>query len=137
MWLEGKIYKSGRYWMIASAALDLTTQGKTENDAYLMFKEAAELLIDAPGFEISFRRTGTRRFAFSANRQELLIALLLKRQRQKAGLTLKEVARRLGASSINAIARYEQGKACPSVAKLNDLIMAINPKMTPVLHLAA
>ena len=66
-----------------------------------------------------------------------LIALMLRRQRQKYGLTLEEVARRLGASSVNAFARYEQGRARPTLAKLTELIGAIDPELVPVLRLAA
>jgi transcriptional regulator with XRE-family HTH domain len=56
-----------------------------------------------------------------------MISLLLRRQRQKSGLSLKQAAERLGAKSRNAYARYEQGVAVPTVAKLDELLKAIAP----------
>ena len=63
--------------------------------------------------------------------------MLLRRQRECHGLTLSEVAERLGQSSRNAYARYEQGKAMPSVEKLEQLLTAIAPKQKLVLRFAA
>jgi transcriptional regulator with XRE-family HTH domain len=56
-----------------------------------------------------------------------LIGLLLRRQRQKSGLSLAAVAERLGAKSRNAYARYEQGATAPTVEKLAELLQAIAP----------
>jgi transcriptional regulator with XRE-family HTH domain len=52
---------------------------------------------------------------------------LLRRQRQKSGLSLAEAADRLGARSRNAYARYEQGRTVPTVAKLDELLKAVAP----------
>jgi transcriptional regulator with XRE-family HTH domain len=56
-----------------------------------------------------------------------MIRLLLQRQRQKSGLSLAEVAHRLGAKSRNAYARYEQGVSVPTIEKLDELLRAIAP----------
>jgi transcriptional regulator with XRE-family HTH domain len=48
--------------------------------------------------------------------------------REKEGLSLSAAAKRLGASSRNAYARYEQGKSVPSLKKLADLIEAMTGK---------
>jgi transcriptional regulator with XRE-family HTH domain len=52
---------------------------------------------------------------------------MFRRLRLKNKLTLKEVAKRMGAKSHNAYARYEQGKSIPTIEKLSILISAINP----------
>lgn len=57
----------------------------------------------------------------------VVIGLLLRRQRQKSGLSLAEAAQRLGAKSRNAYARYESGTSVPTVAKLDELLRAIAP----------
>ena len=62
-----------------------------------------------------------------ASDQAALTALLLRRTRLKAGLSLAEVAAKLGARSLNAYARYEQGRTTPSVQKLSDLLPAVVP----------
>jgi hypothetical protein len=56
-----------------------------------------------------------------------MISLLLRRQRQRSGLSLADAALRLGARSRNAYARYEQGRAIPTVAKLDELLKAVAP----------
>ena len=56
-----------------------------------------------------------------------MISLLLRRQRQKSGLSLVEAADRLGARSRNAYTRYEQGRTVPTVAKLDELLEAVAP----------
>jgi len=53
---------------------------------------------------------------------------MLRRQRQKEGLSLTEMAKRLDVKSRNAYARYEQGKAIPTVEKLAHLLHAVQPK---------
>jgi transcriptional regulator with XRE-family HTH domain len=51
-------------------------------------------------------------------------------------LTLMDVARRLKSKSPNAYARYEQGKSVPTVAKLDQLMKAIDPAFEPILKVA-
>ncbi len=137
MRFEGKIEKKGSLWLIQATALDLMTQGHSRRQAWSMFKDAVETLVDVKGFQVEVFENSGHSFEFSANKPDVLIALLLKRQRQKYGLTLKEVARRLGSSSVNAYARYEQGKVRPTVQKLVQLLEAVNPELGPVLRLAA
>lgn len=43
-------------------------------------------------------------------------------------LSLAEVAKRLGAKSHNAYARYEQGKSIPTIDQLNKLLSAVSPE---------
>jgi len=56
-----------------------------------------------------------------------LTAFLLRRTRLRAGLTLTEAAKRLGAKSLSAYARYEQGRAGPTIVKLSGLLAAVAP----------
>ena len=62
--------------------------------------------------------------------------LLLRRQREKRGLTLGEAAQRLRQKSRNAYARYEQGKTAPSIEKLEELLDAIAPEQRLIWRLA-
>ncbi|WP_161953937.1 helix-turn-helix domain-containing protein [Candidatus Methylomirabilis limnetica] len=52
-------------------------------------------------------------FEVTSEDQPTLTAFLLRRARQRAGLSLAQVAERLGATSINAYARYQQGRSSP------------------------
>jgi len=66
-------------------------------------------------------------FEISSGDTRAMIRLLLRRQRQKSGLSLAQAAERLGAKSRNAYARYEQGVSVPTVEKLDQLLRAIAP----------
>jgi transcriptional regulator with XRE-family HTH domain len=57
-----------------------------------------------------------------------LVALLLRRKRELSGMSLAEVASRLGIASRNAYARYEQGRAAPTIEKLCQLLHAVCPE---------
>ena len=65
-----------------------------------------------------------------------LIALLLRRQREKRGISLAEAAQLLEQKSRNAYARYEQGRTVPTVEKLEMLLKAIAPDQELVWRLA-
>ena len=60
-------------------------------------------------------------------RSQPMIGLLLKRKREISGLSLAQVAKRMGMSSRNAYARYEHGTAMPTIEKLNQLFYAVSP----------
>lgn len=137
MRLEVKLKKKGSFWLIEAPALDVMTQGKTIKEACIMLKDAVQLLANKKGIKVTIfsGRKGSEAF-LSVKDHDSLIALLIRRQRQKYGLTLKEAAKRIGSNSANSFARYEQGKARPTVSKLFELISAINPKSDPVLWIS-
>ncbi|MEW6756255.1 MAG: helix-turn-helix transcriptional regulator [Candidatus Latescibacterota bacterium] len=138
MRFEALLRREGSWWLIEAPALDVATQGRTRADACRMLEDAVEVLLDRPGLKIVVQLEGRGPTAFlSASDPDQLIPLMLRRQRQKRGLTLAEVARRLGASSVNAVARYEQGRARPTLAKVTALMAAIDPAIVPILRVAA
>jgi transcriptional regulator with XRE-family HTH domain len=51
----------------------------------------------------------------------------------QSGLSLAQAARRLGSTSVNAYARYEQGRSTPSIQKLTELFGAVSPDRDLVL----
>jgi len=77
------------------------------------------------------------RFVVGASDTGALVALLLRRQRQRAGLSLAEVSRAMGARSRNAYARYERGTSVPTIEKLGKLLQAVAPGHTFVLDQVA
>jgi hypothetical protein len=105
--------------------LGVTTQGRTKKDALEMIADAIECLVNKRGFKVrTFPGKGAH-FEIGSENQAALTALLLRRERLKSGLSLSQVASRLGAKSLNAYARYEQGRAVPSVQKLSQLYSAV------------
>ena len=123
----GQVFKAGKYWAIEIPILDIATQGRTKKEAYEMIADAVASLVNKNDFEVRVFGTKGRVFEIGASDQGALTALLLRRMRQKAGLSLEEVAARLGSKSPNSYARYEQGRSVPSVAKFAKLFSAVAP----------
>ena len=138
MRFEGRIWKDkgSKYWLVEVPLLDVLTQGTSKVDAYSMIADAIECLINIKELKVDVRPVDGESFTVGANRESVMIALMLKRQREAHRLTLAEVARRLGQKSPNAYARYEQGKSLPTVEKLNKLMKAIDPEFEPILKVA-
>ena len=128
MRLSGKIFNGGKYWPIEVPLLGVFTQGKSRKDAYFMIADAIEELVNKPGFKISVFPGKDEYFEIAASDEAVLIAFLLRRERLRSGMTLEQVAERLGARSANAYARYEQGRTTPTIAKLSQLMSAVSPK---------
>lgn len=137
MRFEGRIKKQGKHWLIEIPAFDAMTQGGTKREAFEMAEDLIETMADAKGFRVQTYPSHGETFEIDANSIGTLLALLLRRQRERQGLTLAEAAQRLGQSSPNAYARYEQGRAMPSVEKLEQLLKAIAPDQRIVWRLAA
>jgi hypothetical protein len=131
MTFEGKTSppkKGERYWETKIPDLGIFTQGKTEKDAYAMAADAICTLIDKKDFKVEVLPLGGGRFLISANDPTPLIGRWLYRLRVKSGLTIREAAERLGALSPEAWARYESGRASPTIEKLAELLHAVDPK---------
>jgi ribosome-binding protein aMBF1 (putative translation factor) len=137
MRFEGRIKKDGRLWLAEIPAFDAVTQGRTKREAFAMAEDLIETMADSKGFRVTAYPMRGELFEIEANRVGTLIALLLRRQRERHGLTLNEAAERLGQRSRNAYARYEQGRAMPSVEKLEQLLRAIAPDQKIVWRIAA
>jgi hypothetical protein len=138
MRFEGRVWKDkgSKYWLIEVPLLDIMTQGTSKKDAYRMIADAIESLVNRKEFKTDVRPLDKEFFAIGASPESVIVALMLKRQRESHHLTLLEVSRRLGQKSPNAYARYEQGKSLPTVEKLNQLMKAIDPGCEPILKIA-
>ncbi len=137
MRFPGRIEKDGRQWLAEIPAFDAITQGGTKREALAMAKDLVETMAGVRGFRAKIYPGVGRTFEIGGNRLGVLVALLLRRQRERQGLTLAEAAARLGQRSRNAYARYEQGRAMPTVEQVERLLEAIAPGQRIVWHIAA
>jgi len=128
MRFSGKIYKDGKYWLAEIPILDLMTQGRTKREAYEMVADILDTMVNQKDFEITVFKGKKDTFEVGSSDAKYFVRLLLQRKRELSGLSLSQVASRLGMSSRNTYARYEQGKSVPSVEKLNDLLRAVCPE---------
>jgi len=127
MRFAGRVFRVGKSWAIEIPLLDIATQGRTKKEAYEMIADAVESLVNKKGFDVRVFGAKGAVFEIGASDQGALTALLLRRMRHKAGLSLEEVAARLGSRSPNSYARYEQGRSVPSVEKFAKLFSAVAP----------
>ncbi|HOP46916.1 MAG TPA: helix-turn-helix transcriptional regulator [Desulfobacteraceae bacterium] len=134
MRFSGKIYKDGKFWLAEIPILDLMTQGHTKGEAYKMVVDMLESLINNKKFKAEVFKKSKDTFEISSSEPKFMISLLLQRKREISGLSLAQVADRLGSSSRNTYARYEQGKSVPTVEKLNDLLHAVSPQSDIVIE---
>ena len=127
MRLSGRVFKGGKFWIIEVPILGVVTQGYTKKEAYEMIADAIESLVNKKGFKVDVFSGKGEYFEIGSPDLSTLTAFLLRRQRMKQGLTLAEVAKRLGAKSHNTYARYEQGKSIPTIEKFSKLLSALSP----------
>ena len=134
MELEGKIWKSKKFWLVEVPSLNLMTQGKSRSDALEMIKDAVMGLIDCyfesekgKDFDVIVNDYKKNIIGIAATDTKLLLALSLRKQREKSGSTVREVSDRLGSKSPNAYAQYERGRIRISLEKYEQLIQAANP----------
>ena len=90
MKLEIKLTKQDNFWITEVPILDLMTQGKTKKEALEMIQDAVEELLNIKKLDINIQNLG-KEYYLSSQNYEALIPMILRRQRQKQGLTLKEV----------------------------------------------
>ena len=126
----GRIWKDGRWWLAEVPALDAMTQGRTRKKAMEMIADYIETAVNRPRFKVSVIDTDGAAIAVESADVGAMVALMLRRIREASGVTLAEVAKRLGQRSPNAYARYEQGSSTPTVDKLAELVAAIEPGRT-------
>jgi hypothetical protein len=133
MRLHGRVYKDGKFWLAEVPLLDAMTQGRTRKEALVMVADLLETLANRPGFSVHVHPGQHEAFEVSADTRGLM-SLILRRQRERSGLSLAEAAARLGAKSRNAYARYERGTSVPTLDKLTELLQAVAPGQDFVLQ---
>lgn len=134
MELEGKLWKSGKFWLIEVPAVDVMTQGRTRKEALKMIADALEGLVncyfpnESKGFKVFVQEYDNGIIGISTSNNSLMMAFSLRRQREASKSTVREVSERLGSNSPNAYARYEKGRARVSLDQYERLLQAVNPQ---------
>lgn len=137
MRFSGKIYKDGKFWLAEIPILDLMTQGRTKKEAYEMVADMLETMVNKEEFKVKVHKGKKDSFEVGSVEPKHMVSLLLQRKRETSGLSLAQVASRLGMKSRNTYARYEKGHSVPSVEKLNELLHAVCPQTDIVINESA
>ena len=99
-----------------------------------MLADLIETMADQKRLRVRVYPSSRGAFEVGSDDAAALVAVMLRRQREKHGLSLSEVARRLGSRSKTSYARYEQGRSVPTVEKLFELLAAVAPGEDFVFH---
>src|ERR1700722_1995881 len=140
MELEGKVWKNKKHWLVEVSSLNIMTQGRTREEALFMIKDAILEYIsyyfesDRKGFELQVNDYKKSVIGITSNNNKLLLALSLRKQREKSGSTVREVSERLGSKSPNSYAQYEKGKTRISLDQYEKLLHAANPYQNRLLR---
>ena len=120
MKIEGKLEKKAgeKMWGIDIPEIGIFTQGRTKKDAFEMAKEAIELVVALEGFKVTIESGKNNNFFVIPNHIGPILAMILRQKRVDNGLSIREVADRLGQSSPNSYGRYETGKSIPTIEKI-------------------
>ena len=123
-------------WGVDIPEIGIFTQGRTKKDACQMAKEAIELIVNLEGFKVSIEPGLNNNFFVVPNNTGPIFAMILRQKRIEHGLSMRDVASRLGQSSPNSYGRYENGKNIPTIEKFDELLAAIDPGLSSVLRVA-
>lgn len=141
MELEGRIWKNKNHWLVEVPSLNIITQGETREEALFMIKDAIAEYVqyyfesESEGFELAVNEHKKSVIGITANNNRLLLALSLRKQREKSGSTVREVSERLGSKSPNYYAQYERGKTNISLDQYEKLLHAANPSQSRTLRI--
>jgi predicted RNase H-like HicB family nuclease len=133
MELEGRVWKNKNHWLVEVPSLNIMTQGKTREEALFMIKDAILEYIryyfesESEEFALTVNDYKKSVIGITSNSNKLLLALSLRKQREKSGSTVREAAERLGSRSPNSYAQYEKGKTRISLDQYEKLLLAANP----------
>jgi hypothetical protein len=134
MRFSGKVYKDGKFWLAEIPILDAMTQGYTKKEAYEMVLDMIKTMVNKEGFQVELFKGKNGAFEIASSDSRYMVSLLLQRKRQISGLSLSQVASRLGFTSRNSYARYERGQTVPTLGKLGELLQAVNPNADIVIN---
>ncbi len=127
--LIGRVFRDGPGWCAFCDAIGAYTQGFTRKEAIANLVELVELKVDRKGFAARVTEVGGESVYVDSVDIAPLAAEVLKYQRGIHGLSLSDVARKLGGASRKAYAAYEQGGREPTLSKYLELLGAVAPEM--------
>lgn len=124
--LIGRVFRDGPGWSAHCEAIGVYTQGASRKEALV---EVVELKVDRRGFAARVTEVGGESVYIDSIDIAPLAAEVLKYQRAIHGLSLTDVAKKLGSGSRSAYAVYEQGGREPTLSKYLELLGAVAPEM--------
>ena len=140
MFLEGRVWQDpddAKFWLIEIPILNLMTQGKSKKDAFKMIKDATSLLIkDLPmeisnGFTLKIEEFGEITFGLSCSIPFLLVAIIVRRQREGSGIPQRRSKK--DGKALFYTDKIESGRSSCSMIRFIEILQMYNPKQKLVL----
>ena len=127
--LIGRVFRDGPGWSAHCDAIGVYTQGASRKEAIANLIEVVQLKVDRRDFAARVTDVGGESVYIDSTNVAPLAAEVLKYQRAIHGLSLADVARKLGAAGRDTYAAYERGGREPTLSKYLQLLGAVAPEM--------
>ena len=128
--LIGTVTKQeGIWWSAHCDIAGIFTQGKSRANAMLALADAFEDVVNRDDFKVTVTALAGDEVSVDASDPALLLGVVLRYQREAHHLSLADVAKRIGASSRNAYARYEHGTSMPKLDTVQEILKAVAPEL--------
>ena len=104
--------------------LELYTQAESLDDALEMARDVIKLMFKEAGiksFAVDWENKDAGSFSVRTSDIDGLLAFVMKRKRHEAGITLQELAKKMGFKSHNSVAAYEMADRSPTVGKFAEI----------------
>jgi len=129
--LVGTVTKQeGIWWSAHCDIAGIFTQGKSKADAMRALADAFEDVVNRDGFKVTVTALDGDELRVEASDPARLLGVVLRYQREAHHLSLADVAKRIGASSRNAYARYEHGTSMPKLDTVQEILKAVAPELS-------
>jgi len=123
-----------KQWGVELPLVGVHTQGTSKKNAMDMAADAVVQLVNKPGFVASSEpKEEPSTFYVTSDDVAAFMSFIISRVRTEKKLTARGAASALKSKSPNAYARYETGKTVPRLDTLNEILTAIDPKISVVL----
>src|SRR5215813_8215804 len=128
--LIGTVTKQeGIWWSAHCDSAGIFTQGKSRADAMQALADAFEDVVNREDFKVTVTALEGDEVSVESSDPALLLGGVLRYQREAHHLSLADVAKRIGASSRNAYARYEHGTSMPKLDTVQEILKAVAPEL--------
>lgn len=122
--------QEGIWWSAHCDIAGIFTQGKSKADAMQALADAFEDVVNRDGFKVTVTALEGDEVRVEATDPARLLGVVLRYQREAHHLSLADVAKRIGASSRNAYARYEHGTSMPKLDTVQEILKAVAPELS-------
>ncbi len=136
MLLDTRIFRQGKWWVGEVTVLNISTQGHSKKELLSMLKDLVQNLFSSRKPSVMVFEIKGEVF-LEVRPFKLLLPAILKRQRIKAGMTVRQVAERMGYKNHHNYAAYESGKIVPSFEKFQELMAGLFSRKAPKHDLVA